>query len=198
MPQRASADSSVPRARPERCVATTTPPRTIASARANETASVALTPKSTLPSSRLTPSAATRSRARRRSRRAAGLVPRNPRTTDRRRRAERHADADFVRALLDGVRHQSVGAHRGERHAGHAEDEQHRRRQVEEDQRAARSARPAACAYRNRQIGVERRDLRARLVDEAGRRAPSRACAGSCSTGTTARTAGRSTGAVLR
>ena len=60
------------------------------------------------------------------------------------RRAERHADADFVRALFDGVRHQPVGAHRGQRHAGHAEDEQHRRRQVEEDQRARASVRPAA------------------------------------------------------
>ena len=49
MPQRASADSSAPRATPERSSRAARPPRTIASARAKEAASVGLTPNSTLP-----------------------------------------------------------------------------------------------------------------------------------------------------
>ena len=68
-------------------------------------------------------------------------------------------------ALRDEVRHEAVRAHRRECHAGGAEDEQHRRHQVDENQRAAPVSvhRPR---QQNRQIGVERRHAGARLLDE--------------------------------
>ena len=89
------------------------------------------------------------------------------------RGSKRHADADFVGALLDGVRNQPVSAERGERHPCRAEQEQHHRREPEEDQRAGNlfGERPG---IEDRQIAVERGNTRPRLADEHldGRRAP--------------------------
>ena len=153
-------------------VAAMTPPKTMASARANEAASVALTPNSTLPSILAAPSAPTEPST---TPIAPSRSPRSRkcRTTESARGPERHADADFVGALLDGVRNQPVSAERGERHPCRAEQEQHHRREPEEDQRAGNlfGERPG---IEDRQIAVERGNTRPRLADEHldGRRAP--------------------------
>ena len=136
----------------------------MASALAKDVASVALTPNSALWRNLVSTSAATTPMP-------APIAPsrrpraRNPRTTAKRRRAERHANADFVRALLDRVGHEPVGAQRGERHAGDAEDEEHRRREVEQNQRAG--------DVLGQRLGGQ---------DRAGRASSAATCARACST----------------
>ena len=72
------------------------------------------------------------------------------------------------------VRHQPVGAHRGQRHAGHAERQQHDRREVEEDERGLHAIfeRPGV---QHGEVDVEGRHVAARQIDEhIHRRRPAR------------------------
>ena len=110
-------------------VATMTPPKTMASARAKDDGVGRADAEQH--AAEQPGGAERRDRAEHRANRAEPQAAFQEMPDDGKARgAERHADADFVRALLDGVRNQPVSAQRGERHAGRAEHEQHRRRRA--------------------------------------------------------------------